>query len=155
MNVSSDTSMDPGHQQADIQMVPLDTSPDRPGGDTVPQLQVVSQDGLYQTHVLYEKFSRPTCYCTPPEPGAVCCGPKWWLQRAVGVQWISRERIVKSYFLPSWAVLSIRTVAMIYSTIIVLTGVITEWDDGYWFAFYTNLAYVGLAVYFWVGFLQL
>lgn len=132
-----------------IEMMALDGA----GKDSnlVPQLPVVSQDDLYQTKVLYQKFSRETCYCSPAEPDTVCCGSKWWLHRAIGTQWIHRSRIVKSYFFPSVVCLVLRTVAMMYSTIVLLHDVITSWSDGYWFAYYTHLTYVGLTVYFWVG----
>jgi hypothetical protein len=64
---------------------------------------------------------------------------------------INADRIVHSYFMPSipW-VIGLRSVFAVYCSTILLTGLITEMKDGYWFAYFTHLTYLGLTTYFWV-----
>ncbi len=37
-----------------------------------------------------------------------------------------------------------------YVSIVMLNGLISEWDDGYWLMFFTNLSYIGIFIYLWV-----
>lgn len=104
----------------------------------------------FKTIRVYRKCGRGSC----------CCGcfldkdvtsKEWWLDYIIGMKFVKPEHTVTSYFFPLKAVFFLRTIAVLYTTAVVIASMSTDFNGGYWFAYFTHLSYLGLTAYFWVS----
>lgn len=97
-------------------------------------------------------YRRCGCYrgCCPSNSGFIC-GKQWWAESVVGVNTIHIRRLTESYFFSDNVVLAVRIVLTLWSSCVLLAGIIINFDNGYTFFFFTILSYLGLCFYFWVS----
>lgn len=118
-----------------------------------------TETATIDTFTLYTKWGRETCCChncgcgglgSSPEH-AICISSGWWKLKVLQTQHIHIRRIAESYFCPIQVLFGIRAVLATYATIILINGLVTEWDGGYWFAYFTHMSFLGLTTYVWVS----
>ncbi|KAI3631291.1 hypothetical protein MIR68_010781 [Amoeboaphelidium protococcarum] len=156
----NDLKIQEQQQQQQYPKVNSEESPKSDDSNSMDMYHVKTMQNQYDNRslkVYKSTCSLPTIFCCIP-PGIHHSAPRerhftWdrffnWL---VGVDYIHRERIATSYFLKDYKQIIVRSILAIYSTIIIINSLISEWNQSYWFAYFTHLSYLGLFIYLWLA----
>lgn len=69
-------------------------------------------------------------------------------------QFVDTRRICESYFVSVQTLMWVRIVMALYVAIVLFNTLIESFWYGYWFAYFTNMSYLGLVIYVWVSLLM-
>ena len=145
-------NLDESHGPAADQGFPTTTTATATTVPTSQKQQTVEHRGSKDSLTFYRNFGKDTCCVgTPSCSTHPCCGRSWWRVYVVGLPLINARQLCSSYFVSDRVLLAGRIVLTLYGTAVLIGTMCINMSEGYWFFYFTNLSYLGLIIYMWVG----